>query len=225
MRAESFLGQLVVALSRRTPAYVESPAHPPAGRAGRFWAALSRRTPAYASAPSRTGSGKTKATEASALYDLRHDLRDDVRDHIARILMFDSGISTFATLGGRADRADRSANLSRSILNGADLSGSELHGADLSDVQLRGANLHQINLSKARLDRAQLNGAFLTDADLRGASLVDADLEGVGLTGTKWDESTVWPENYAERIRTASVETAPGEYQVGPGTERSPLRV
>jgi hypothetical protein len=68
----------------------------------------------------------------------------------------------------------RSANLSRTLLNGADLS-----EADLSGVYLIRANLPGTNLSNANLSDGGLSMSILTDADLSNANLSNADLSGV----------------------------------------------
>jgi uncharacterized protein YjbI with pentapeptide repeats len=110
---------------------------------------------------------------------------------------------TGADLSG-ADLSDADlsgADLSDAVLSDAVLSGAVLSGAVLSDADLTGAYLLFADLTGAYLFVADLTGAALADADLTGAYLPGADLTGADLTDAdltdvRYDETTVWPENF-----------------------------
>lgn len=115
-------------------------------------------------------------------------------------------------------------DLSDADLHGADLSGIDFHGRPLADLysdnpkptrpRFCRANLSHANLSKAYLCYADFNEADLSDAnlegadlyeaimvgaDLRGANLKQAKLQNAFLTGTKYDASTQWPNDFLRK--------------------------
>jgi uncharacterized protein YjbI with pentapeptide repeats len=94
----------------------------------------------------------------------------------------------FAFLCG-ADLSD--ADLSEANLSGADLSEANLSGANLVDAMLAGADLAGANLSGANLFVADLSGANLFAANLLGADLDDAKL-----SKARYNEYTLWPDEF-----------------------------
>ena len=90
------------------------------------------------------------------------------------------------------------AYISGADLSGADLAGIDLIGKDLGAANLRGANmadalLNNANLSGADLSGANLFAADLSAADLCGADLRDTNLRHADLTGTLYNNATIWP--------------------------------
>lgn len=90
-------------------------------------------------------------------------------------------------------------DFTNAILAGATLFRSVATGADLSDADLRGARIIETKLNAAILLGADLAGVTLTDSDLsqvdlRHGVLARAVLEETDLSGSCFDEATVWPE-------------------------------
>jgi len=161
MRADGFAGQLIQALSRRTPAFQPGP-----GKTGSFRhemvTALGRSGPAFAPAAShrRSISARSPMTRDAVLAALR-DGQSLVGADLSR------------------------AKLSGVILSDADLSRANLSGAILSDVDLRDANLRDANLRGT-----DLRGTDLRGTDLRGADLCGADLGGARWNSrTSWPKA------------------------------------
>lgn len=91
-------------------------------------------------------------------------------------------------------------DLSLAILSGADLRRADLRYSILTDVTLTHADLTKADLRYSHLSGANLWGATLTKADLRGAELGGARyLEHTSLKGTKYDDTTTWPEGFMPR--------------------------
>ena len=102
------------------------------------------------------------------------------------------------------------ANLSKANLRSTDLTDSyftksDLYQTNLTEAKLIRASLHQTNLTEAILHKADLRfaylgvnltGADLTEADLRGADLRFAILTETDLTGAKYDNQTLFPDNF-----------------------------
>lgn len=100
------------------------------------------------------------------------------------------------------------AELRGAFLGGADLfhanlAGADLRGADLGAAFLSEANLRCADLSGSNLTRADLSEANLCGADLRDAILIEADL-----THTRYDNHTVWPEDFDPQAAGAVKVTA-----------------
>ena len=93
----------------------------------------------------------------------------------------------------------RGANLAGADLRVANLLGTDLTNADLSGADLRVANLLGTDLTNADLSGANLRWINLTEANLRRADLTGADLTGVDLTDAYWDDTTMWPTEFAPR--------------------------
>lgn len=85
----------------------------------------------------------------------------------------------------------RQVNFSRSSLNRADLSHANLCGVNFDGTSLMAANLQGADLAAASLCGAWLPGAHLQGADLRFAVLQGADLHFA-----RYDETTLWPEEF-----------------------------
>jgi uncharacterized protein YjbI with pentapeptide repeats len=96
-------------------------------------------------------------------------------------------------LGARLTRA----KLGRTVLTNADLGIAELTNANLSEADLTGANLTGADLTDAHVTRANLTGANLTNANLGGADLRGADLTNANVTAARFDERTVWPQDFS----------------------------
>ncbi len=92
-------------------------------------------------------------------------------------------------------------SLESSSLCDVDLTGAVLSRAFLADAKLKNAKLRFANLTEANLEDAKLTGADLSGACLRGsiicgADLSDADLSDAILDNIKFDNKTIWPENF-----------------------------
>ena len=79
------------------------------------------------------------------------------------------------------------ANLVQATLNGALLQNTNLYGADLSRADLNWVDLSRADLRQANLKEARLGWAKLTGANLEGAEL----------TGARYNEFTVWPDDFS----------------------------
>jgi len=98
------------------------------------------------------------------------------------------------------------AKLFEANLTGADLRRANLGGANLCEANLSEATLFEANLCEADLYRAKLNGAKLFEANLtgadlyratlRGANLCEANLKGADLSETKYNNETIWPDDF-----------------------------
>jgi uncharacterized protein YjbI with pentapeptide repeats len=88
------------------------------------------------------------------------------------------------------------ANLVNANLRHANLSEANLSWTDLVRSDLRGANLSGAHMSGSDLMEAILLEANLSGADLSGTKLYGANLYGVNLRGSKWDDSTEWPDQF-----------------------------
>jgi hypothetical protein len=94
-------------------------------------------------------------------------------------------------------------NLQSAVLTKADLSFANLNGALLVNVTLTGASLDGASLVNTDMTNAILDSAIVTNAgmsfsnlsgaDLSNADLTSADLSFATLTGTQYDEFTVFP--------------------------------
>jgi len=244
MRADGFVGQLIQALSRRTPAFQSGP-----GTIGSFGqeivTALGRSGPAFLPQHEPDASRLPKAAEVESPMtrdSILAAIRDgkslvganlnnaDLSSTNLRHTDFHGANLTDADLRGTnlsnailryADLTD--ANVTNAILGGANLHyawlrGADLRGADLRYVDLRGADLFGADLRGADLDGADLRGAGLIRADLRDVDLRDADLlVGSDLGGARWNSRTSWPEERAAEIREASDEQPDGSFRVRSG--------
>ena len=175
MRADGFAGQLIQALSRRTPAFQSGP-----GKIGSFGheivTALGRSGPAFLPQQEPDTSRLPKAAEVSAPMT-QEAILAALRDGESLV----------------------GANLSRAKLSGVILSDTDLSLASLSDADLRGANLSgailsDVDLRDANLRDANLRGTDLRGTDLRGTDLRGADLCGADLGGARWNSRTSWPK-------------------------------
>ena len=175
MRADGFAGQLIQALSRRTPAFQPGP-----GKTGSFRhemvTALGRSGPAFLPQQEPDTSRLPKAAEVSAPMT-QEAILAALRDGESLV----------------------GANLSRAKLSGVILSDTDLSLASLSDADLRGANLSgailsDVDLRDANLRDANLRGTDLRGTDLRGTDLRGADLCGADLGGARWNSRTSWPK-------------------------------
>lgn len=103
----------------------------------------------------------------------------------------------------------REANLQYANLAFANLQFADLAEAQLQNAKLQGAQLQLAHLSGARLELARLHGAdlqtaYLQNANLQGADLRETDLRNTtglgstGLGGARWDETTKFPEGWAD---------------------------
>jgi hypothetical protein len=106
------------------------------------------------------------------------------------------------------DEGHPSPDVSPSALRSFDLQGALLRDVFWRGVNLRHVDLFGADLQKASLRNADLRNAVLMEADLRGAVLEGAMLEGANLqnadlTGAKYDERTLWPENFDPKARDA----------------------
>jgi len=90
---------------------------------------------------------------------------------------------------------------------GAVFAGSNLEGSGFSVSDLTDSDFSSANLSGANLDGADLTGAQLQKADLRKATLRFAKLEDADLTGTTYDQATVWPDGF-DPVAAGARETA-----------------
>ena len=88
-------------------------------------------------------------------------------------------------------------DIPRTRLRGANLSGSDLRRIDLRWSDLSRANLRGSILDGALFDGANLSGADLRNASLLGAVFEGARLDGVRMRGAFWDDTTVWPKDFA----------------------------
>ena len=68
-----------------------------------------------------------------------------------------------------------------------------LNREDVGDIYLRDANLRE----------ADLQGANLEGADLIDANLLKADLSGVNLNGAKYNNNTIWPDDFDPKATRA----------------------
>ena len=170
MRADAFAGQLIQALSRRTPAFQPGP-----GKIGSFGheivTALGRSGPAFLPQQEPDTSRLPKAAEVSAPMT-QEAILAALRDGESLV----------------------GANLSRAKLSGVILSDTDLSLASLSDADLRGANLSGAILSDVDLRDADVRDANLRGTDLRRADLRGADLRGADLGGARWNSRTSWPK-------------------------------
>ena len=157
MRARSFVGQLVTALSRTAP-----PVTP--GRA------------LFARAFSRSGRNEPVGRDLRGV-NLRHADLSATNLNAARL---DDADLSLAILRG-VDL--RGASLSDANLSDANLSDANLSDANLTNANLRGAVLVNADLKRARLRGADLGDAELSDANLRSAHLSAGKLAGAELSG------------------------------------------
>lgn len=89
------------------------------------------------------------------------------------------------------ERELRDANFSHSSLAGANLSKADLRGANFDHAVLAGTNLRGANLTGA-----SLNGTLLGLAHLEGADLRLTHLNTSILKYARYDETTLWPDNF-----------------------------
>ena len=94
-------------------------------------------------------------------------------------------------------------NFSNAVLVGTDFRNSvmidsQLNNVDLSQADLRGSNLTFTNLTGVNLTEAILRGSDLSGARLENAILTDAGLLGVNWELARFNDQTVWPENFDE---------------------------
>ena len=112
-----------------------------------------------------------------------------------------SGATLFDAILSGFNLGVRSADLSRTKLNGAKLSGADLREVDLTGACLPNARLSPLdkdyqkhrtgvttNLSGTNLSSAYLKEADLRQVNLTGADLTDADLSGADMTDAKVPE-------------------------------------
>ena len=88
------------------------------------------------------------------------------------------------------------ANLSRANLIAADLQSAYFNGAILTAADLSQANLKYADLTGANLNQANLRNADLSLAHLESADLRSADLRGVNLEDAKYDNYTLFTEDF-----------------------------
>ena len=140
MRADGFAGQLIQALSRRTPAFQPGP-----GKIGSFgheiMTALGRSGPAFLPQHEPDASRLSEAADVGSPMT-RDEVLGALRDGMSLV-----GVDL------------RRVDLSRVDLSRVDLRSADLRGADLSRADLRGAILHGADLSRADLSRADLRGS------------------------------------------------------------------
>lgn len=99
------------------------------------------------------------------------------------------------------------ANLFQANLIGSILTGAVLKEANLAEATLNGAILQDANLYEADLSKADLNWADFSRADLRRANLqrarlgwaklTGASLDGADLTEARYNEHTIWPDDFS----------------------------
>lgn len=91
----------------------------------------------------------------------------------------------------------RKSNFQEANLENATLAGADLAWSGFNDANLRNANLNAANLY----------GASLRNADLRGADLRGAYLINTILSGAKYNELTLWPDDFDPvQVRAVLVE-------------------
>lgn len=101
----------------------------------------------------------------------------------------------------------KGVNLFQANLIGSVLTGANLEEANLAEATLNGALLQRANLTNANLTRTDLNWVDFTEANLTNANLQEARLgwakltgarlEGADLTGTRYNDHTVWPDDFS----------------------------
>jgi uncharacterized protein YjbI with pentapeptide repeats len=96
------------------------------------------------------------------------------------------------------ERELRDANFSHSSLTGANLSQADLRGANFDHAVLAGTNLWGANMAGASLNETFLAGAHLEGADLRQAHLNTSKLKYA-----RYDETTLWPDNFDPQAQGA----------------------
>ena len=212
MRADSFGGQLLIALARDVQIKAESKTSK-----NEFLIELLK---AFARRP-RVSSGARKSLVKKDLNHYETDVAPKLRSTLwerAEILEAIHGGYSFARInlrgaqleGADLQRVDLSeailyeanlsrvnldyakltkANLGRAILHGAKMRNSDLHftymsAAEMGECQLHYANMQGVNLNLANLREANLYGANLEGSKLASANLTDANLEGVNLSGS-----------------------------------------
>jgi hypothetical protein len=185
---ESFGRQLLLALSRSTPAW--RPKRVPLATRYALRGlidALTRRTPAF------SGRSLTNLSDAS----------------------FPGANLTSAYFVGINLRG---ANFDRAFLALANFTRADLTRANCHAAHLRGADLSAANLSHADFGDANLSHASLAGANLRGTDLRGANLRSAELAGAVWDRSTAWPVDWTEVAQRRSVERPkePGVFEVVP---------
>ena len=94
-------------------------------------------------------------------------------------------------VGGGNDPLSACTGTSAALKEGPSFIGLNCRGVNLTGANLRGADLRG-----ADLNGADLWGANLYMADLQAADLEDAWLDEANLTGTKYDNTTIWPKGF-----------------------------
>ena len=142
VRVDTFLGQLVQALARNTPAF--QPSVGTTGTLGReVLTALARSGPAFQPRAEPDASRVAEPFEPRAEPDATRVAEGARPVPLSRTEVL-AALREGASLVG--------AFLYKVDLSGADLSGADLSGADLSGADLSGANLSGANLTLARWD-------------------------------------------------------------------------
>lgn len=76
------------------------------------------------------------------------------------------------------------------------LRGVKAADASFKDADLRQANLEYASLLRADFTEANLTGAGFNFSDVKGATFANANLQGTMFRGTKFDEKTVFPDDF-----------------------------
>lgn len=113
--------------------------------------------------------------------------------HRANLQRVDLGRANLKNVG-LSEANLQNASCSGAILTGANLWSANLQGIDLRDAELQKANLWYASLQGAYLFRTTLWHAKLIEANLQGVDLRGAKLYGADLSGTRFNENTILPD-------------------------------